>query len=130
MPFASPPSYDFGDGADAGSSTELGNAKRVGANVEVTGLGAATAATFDGAKLKVRIAEIKTLIAADPTRGIPGMDVQDDPALAVDPKTIGYTEATSSPTVPVVTLKDAGVSKVMLPSTLDGLESALAALGF
>lgn len=129
MPFASAPSLDFGDGTDVGSSTEVGNAKRVGPDVQITGLGALTVATFDGASLKAKVAKAKADVAASPNSGFV-LDVQDDPALANDPKTLAYVEATTSPTAAKYDLKDAGVTKSMLPATLDGLELALAALGF
>jgi hypothetical protein len=128
MPFAAPPSQDFGDGSNAGNSTELGNAKLNGANVDITGLGAATTAAFDGAKLKERIAEAQALATAHPERGFV-LDVEDDPALAADVKTIAYTEPTGGAPA-LYTLKDAGVSKNLSGLTLEGLDLALGLLGF
>lgn len=131
MPF-SPTAFDFYDGPDKASSTELGVVTPLsdGLSVEITGLGSTAGAVFVGAKLRARIAEVLALVATDPNRGIPGLDVENDPTLAVDPRTIAYTEPTTAPAPAFYTLKSASVAKVMSRATLDGLDGALAALGF
>ena len=129
MPFTSQGTQFFGDGADVGTSTQVGTAELLvtGELVikPVSGLGADTLTLTDPAKVKAKLASMDARIDADPNDGH-SEDLADDPAVAVDPEQATYKEGAT----PIVEVKSSSTKQHdYAPATLKGLLLALTALG-
>lgn len=128
--FSSASTYTFGDGPDAGTSTELGTVTVSGTDVviasvlNITGPGPVT---LDLAELDTAATELSGLIVASPGRGR-SVDVEDNPDADGEAEKLTYSEPDTVDTEGRVTLGSGTKTLTMKVATFEGLRSALAAI--